>query len=254
MGILCKVEDYIADIVIDRPEAFNALNPAITKELGETAAKLAARSDVRAAIIRGGGDKSFVAGADIVSMMEMSAQEAAEFCYSVQSVFLTIERLPFPTIAAIQGFALGGGCELALSCDIRIASTRGRFGLPEVGLGIIPGGGGTQRLARLIGLGQAKRLIFSTEQIKAEEALAIGLIEKMTAPEDLMPTALKMAADISAKGPHAVQSAKIAIDQGYGVNIEAGLSIEAGLCALCFGGGEQREGMKAFTEKRVPQY
>lgn len=254
MTVECVVESGIAKIVIDRPKALNALNSEVLQELQNVVAEIQNRKDIRAVIIQGGGEKSFVAGADIAQMANLNALEGSEFGRLGQSVFSALAELPFPTIAVIQGFALGGGCELALACDIRIASEKAKFGQPEVGLGIIPGFGGTQRLARLIGPGQAKKLIFSAEIISAAQALEIGLVEQVVAPEQLNEAAMKLAQTIAAKSPNAVRLAKIAINQGLEGSLEEGMRLEAISFGLCFASPEQKEGMTAFLEKRTAQF
>lgn len=254
MAIECIVENYIAQIVIDRPKVLNALNSEVLLELKNVIAEIQDRKDIRVALIQGGGEKSFVAGADIAQMTNLNPLESSEFGRLGQKVFTDLAELPFPTIAVIQGFALGGGCELALSCDIRIASEKARFGQPEVGLGIIPGFGGTQRLARLIGPGQAKKLIFSGEMLSAAQALEIGLVEQVVAPEHLKDVAMTLAQTIAAKSPNAVKLAKTAIDQGLEGSLEAGMRLESGLFGLCFASPEQKEGMTAFLERRTAQF
>lgn len=254
MAVECVVESGIAKIVIDRPEALNALNVEVLWELKNVVNEMQNRNDIRVVIIQGGGEKCFVAGADIAQMANLDPLEGSEFGRLGQKVFSALSELPYPTIAVIQGFALGGGCELALACDIRIASGRARFGQPEVGLGIIPGFGGTQRLARLIGPGQAKKLIFSAEMISAAQALGIGLVEQVVAPEQLNEAAMELAQTIAAKSPNAVRLAKIAINQGLEGSLEEGMRLEAGLFGLCFASPEQKEGMTAFLEKRIAQF
>jgi enoyl-CoA hydratase len=254
MAVELKVENYIATVVIDRPKALNALNSEVILDLEKVLLEIQARKDIRVMLLMGGGGKSFVAGADIAEMSNLDPLEAAEFSRLGQNVFQMISELPYPTIAVIQGFALGGGCELALACDIRIASEKARFGQPEVGLGIIPGFGGTQRLARLIGAGQAKKLIFSGEMITALHALEIGLVEQVVAPEQLNDTVFKLAQAFASKSPNAIKLAKNAIDQGLEGSLEEGTQLEAGLFSLCFASPEQKEGMTAFIEKRVAEF
>lgn len=254
MPVKVQIVEHIATVVIDRPEALNALNEDILKELQEAVDNLKKEQYVRVALFMGAGEKSFVAGADIKQMANMNPQEGAEWGRLGQSVFSAIAELPFPTIAVIQGFALGGGCELALACDIRIAGDKARFGQPEVGLGIVPGFGGTQRLPRLVGLGQAKRLIFSGEIISASEAYIIGLADQVVAPELLKETAFKLAQTIASKSPNAVRLAKAAIDHGLEGSLPEGLRLEASLFGLCFASPEQKEGMTAFLEKRQARF
>lgn len=254
MAVECVVENGIAKIIIDRPKALNALNSEVLQELKKAIAEIQNRMDIRVLLIQGGGEKSFVAGADIAEMSNLNPLEGCEFGRLGQEVFSSLSELPFPTIAVIQGFALGGGCELALACDIRIASEKAKFGQPEVGLGIIPGFGGTQRLARLVGPGQAKKLIFSAEIISAAQALEIGLVEQVVAPEQLNEAALKLAQTIAAKSPNAVRIAKTAINQGLEGSLEEGMRLEACNFGLCFASSEQKEGMTAFLEKRPAKF
>lgn len=254
MAVELKVENYIATVVINRPEALNALDSGVLLDLEKVMSEIWTCKDIRVVLIMGGGEKSFVAGADIAEMSNLDPLEGVEFSRLGQNVFRMITELPYPTIAVIQGFALGGGCELALACDIRIASEKARFSQPEVGLGIIPGFGGTQRLARLIGAGQAKRLIFSGEIMTAAQALEIGLVEQVVAPEQLNETVLKLAQAIASKSPNAIKLAKTAIDHGLQGSLEEGTQLEAGLFALCFASSEQKEGMTAFIEKRKPKF
>lgn len=254
MDVELKVENYIATVVINRPKALNALNSEVILDLEKVVLEIRTRKDIRVVLLMGGGEKSFVAGADIAQMSNFNPLEGAEFSRLGQNVFRMITELPYPTIAVIQGFALGGGCELALACDIRIASEKARFSQPEVGLGIIPGFGGTQRLARLIGAGQAKKLIFSGETIMAPQALGIGLVEQVVAPEQLDETVLKLARAIASKSPNAIKLAKTSIDQGLEGSLEEGTRLEAGLFALCFASPEQKEGMTAFMEKRESKF
>lgn len=254
MAVECVVENGIAKIVIDRPKALNALNSEVLQELKKAIAEIQNRTDIRVLLIQGGGEKSFVAGADIAQMSNLNPLEGCEFGRLGQEVFSSLSELPFPTIAVIQGFALGGGCEIALACDIRIASEKAKFGQPEVGLGIIPGFGGTQRLARLVGPGQAKKLIYSAEIISAAQALQIGLVEQVVAPEQLDEVALKLAQMIASKSPNAVRLAKIAINQGLEGSLEEGMRLEASIFGLCFASPEQKEGMTAFLEKRPAKF
>lgn len=254
MSVRFTIENGIALVVIDRPEALNALNREVLEKLLDAVNHINATPEIRAALFMGGGEKSFVAGADIKYMSDMNPQEGEAWSRLGQSVFSSIVELSCPTIAVIQGFALGGGCELALACDIRIASNKARFGQPEVGLGIVPGFGGTQRLARLVGPGQAKKIIFSGEIIRADEAYAIGLVEQVVKPEELQETALQLAKIIAGKSPNAVRLAKVAINCGLEGALEEGMRLEAALFGLCFASSEQKEGMKAFLEKRQARF
>ncbi|MCL2493041.1 MAG: enoyl-CoA hydratase-related protein [Clostridiales bacterium] len=236
-------------VKVNRPDALNALNAEVLTELASIFDEIARDNSVGAVILTGEG-RSFVAGADIAAMREMSALEGRAFMLKGQAVMQQIETLPKPVIAAVNGFALGGGCELAMACDIRLASEKAKFGQPEVGLGIIPGFGGTQRLPRLVGKGMAKYLIFSAEMIGADEAKAIGLVEKVYAPETLMEEAMKLAEMILSKAPIAVALSKAAINNGVNVDLPTGVNFEAEASASPFGSEDRLEGMSAFLEKR----
>ena len=252
-NLIVEVDNGIAVITINRPKEMNALNPATVKELDDAFLKLGKDSAVGAVIITG-NDKAFVAGADISSMVEMAPIPAKEWASFGQQVFARIENFSRPVIAACGGFTLGGGCELAMACDIRIASDKAKFGQPEVNLGIMPGFAGTQRLPRLVGKGQAKILIFTGDIIDATEALRIGLVDKVVPQETLLDTAKSLAAKIVTKAPYAVQQAKRAINQGMEVDSASGIILEAEAFGMCFTTKDQREGMKAFLEKRTPQF
>ena len=242
-------KDAIAVLTIDRERALNALNSEVLGEL-DAAIDAIDLDVVRCLIITGAGQKSFVAGADIGEMSTLSKAEGEAFGKKGNDVFRKIESLPIPVIAAVNGFALGGGCELSLSCDIRLASENARFGQPEVGLGITPGFGGTQRLARTIGVGKAKELLYTCAQVKAPEALALGLVNAVYPIEELLPAAEKMAATIAANAPIAVRATKKAVNDGLQVDIDKAIEIEEKLFGSCFESADQREGMAAFLERR----
>lgn len=248
------VADNIGIVSINRPKALNALNSKTLEELGDLLDSIAIDSEIRAVVIRGAGEKAFVAGADITEMQMLSAIEARKFSKLGQSVFKKIENLPQPVIAAINGFALGGGCELAMACDIRIAAENAKFGQPEVQLGVIPGFGGTQRLPRLVGKGIAKELLFIGESIKAQEAYRIGLVNKVVPVEELMTVAITMAKKIISKAPIAVQLCKEAVNEGLDVDLDSGIAYEIEVFGLCFATNDQKEGMRAFIEKRSPVF
>lgn len=248
-----KKEGHIAIIEIDRQEALNALNQEVLTELGLAADEVASDDGLRALIITGAG-RAFVAGADIAGMSVYGAEEGRKFGRLGAEVFRKIELLQFPVIAAVGGFALGGGCELALSCDIIIASEKAKFGQPEVGLGITPGFSGTQRLPRRIGTGKAKELIYTGAVIGAEEAEKIGLVNKVVAMEALMDEAMSMAKAIAGNAPIAVRNSKAAIDRGLQCDIDSGIGLENELFALCFATDDQKEGMKAFLDKRPADF
>ena len=236
-------------ITMNRPEALNALNGEVLADLSAVLDEVANDDSILVAIVTGAG-RSFVAGADIGQMSTLTPTEAKKFGLFGNQVFLKLENLEKPTIAAVNGFALGGGCELSMACDIRIASEKAKFGQPEVGLGITPGFGGTQRLARLVSPGMAKQLIYTARNIKADEALRIGLVNAVYPAEELMAAAEKMAATIAANAPIAVRACKKAINEGLDVDMDAALVIEEKLFGSCFETADQAEGMGAFLEKR----
>jgi len=253
-NITLKLEGSLAEVTINRPKALNALNAVTLKELGLVINDLAENQDIRVVIITGSGEKAFVAGADISEMQDKNAFEGRNFARMGQKVFSAIENMPQVVIAAVNGFALGGGCELAMACDIRLASTKAKFGQPEVTLGIMPGFAGTQRLPRLIGKGLAKELIYTGDMIDAAEAYRIGLVNKVYEPEVLLDKAREMAAKIASRGPYAVSLAKSAINTGMNMDDESAYSYEAEVFGLCFTTEDQKEGMAAFLEKRKPEF
>ncbi|MBP2636691.1 MAG: Crotonyl-CoA hydratase [Firmicutes bacterium] len=244
----------IARITLNRPKALNALNSELLSELNSLIDVIAADESVKVVILTGSGEKAFVAGADISEMQSKSAIEGRSFAKFGQQVFNKLENLPQPVIAAINGFALGGGCELAMACDIRIASVKAKFGQPEVGLGIIPGFGGTQRLPRLIGKGRAKELLFTADIINAQEAYRLGLVNNVTAPEELLSVAQAMAENIMAKAEYAVKLCKAAVNEGLDMDLDSGIAYEAEAFGICFATADQKEGMTAFVEKRKPAF
>ena len=247
--LIIEKQENICTVKINNPEALNALNSTILKELDATFAEIKEDNSIDVVILTGEG-RSFVAGADISQMCEMNAIEGKAFGELGASVFRKIELLDKVVIAAVNGFALGGGCELAMACDIRVAYVKAKFGQPEVGLGITPGFSGTQRLARVVGIGKAKELIYTADVIVAEEAYRIGLVNKVVAPEVLMDECMAMAKKIASKAPLAVRYAKEAINRGIETDIDTGISIEADLFGLCFSTEDQKEGMQAFLGKR----
>lgn len=244
-----ETEGQIALLTIDRPKALNALNSNVLEELDQ-AIDAVDLQVVRVLIITGSGEKSFVAGADIAEMSNLTKEEGFAFAKKGNDIFRKIESLPIPVIAAVNGFALGGGCELSMACDIRICSENAVFGQPEAGLGITPGFGGTQRLARIIGIGRAKELIFSTSNIKADEAYRVGLVNHVYPVEELLPQAKKLASKIAANAPIAVRNCKKAINDGLQTDIDSAIVIEENLFGDCFETHDQKEGMGAFLEKR----
>ena len=244
-----EVKDKIAVITINRPEALNALNSQVLDDLNAAFDSIDVNV-VRAVVLTGAGEKSFVAGADIGEMSTLTKAEGEAFGKKGNDVFRKIEEFPLPVIAAVNGFALGGGCEISMSCDIRICSENAMFGQPEVGLGITPGFGGTQRLARLIGAGMAKQLIYTAKNIKADEAYRIGLVNAVYPQEELLAAAEKMASQIAANAPIAVRACKKAINDGLQTDIDAALVIEEKLFGSCFESEDQREGMANFLRKK----
>ncbi|OPZ99971.1 MAG: putative enoyl-CoA hydratase echA8 [Bacteroidetes bacterium ADurb.Bin408] len=248
------VQNSIAVLTISRPQALNALNSAFFREMDQMLTDISARKDISVLIITGEG-KAFVAGADIAEMSKMTEAEGLAFSKKGQSTFSAIEKLEIPVIAAVNGFALGGGCELAMSCDFRIASNLAKFGQPEVNLGLIPGYAGTQRLPRLVGLANALYLLMTADMINAEEAYRIGLVQKVTEPDQLMIEAKAIAAKIAAKGPKAVKKVKYVTRQGLLTDFTVGCNLEAKEFGTLFGkGSEGEEGMGAFLEKRKPNW
>ena len=247
--VLFEQKGAVGVITINREKALNALNSQVLDELNATldAVNL---DEVRCLILTGAGEKSFVAGADIGEMSTLTKAEGEAFGKKGNDVFRKLEVFPIPVIAAVNGFALGGGCEISMSCDIRICSENAVFGQPEVGLGITPGFGGTQRLARLVGMGMAKQMIYSARNIKADEAYRIGLVNAVYPLEELMPAAEKMAAGIAKNAPIAVRNCKKAINDGMQVDMDQAIVIEEKLFGDCFESYDQKDGMTAFLEKR----
>ncbi len=252
-NLLLRKEGNVGILSINRPDELNALNSSVLEELDMAIDNISLDETIYVLIITGEG-RAFVAGADISEMRTKNSLEAREFAHKGLSVFRKIELMEKPVIAAINGFALGGGCELAMSCDIRLASDKAKFGQPEVGLGITPGFGGTQRLSRLVGLGIAKELIFTGKIIRADEAMKIGLVNNVVPGGDLMDAALKLANEIGSKGQLAIRYAKSAINRGIETDIDTGMEIEKDLFALCFATEDQKEAMSAFLEKRLADY
>lgn len=241
-------EGMIAVLTINRPKALNALNSQVLDELDKTLDSID-KSKIRCLIITGAGEKSFVAGADIGEMSSLTKEQGQAFGKKGNDVFRKLETFPIPVIAAINGFALGGGCEISMSCDIRICSDNAVFGQPEVGLGITPGFGGTQRLARLVGQGMAKQMIFTGRNIKADEAYRIGLVNAVYPQNELLPAAKKMAETIAKQAPIAVRNSKKAINDGLQVDMDKAIEIEEKLFGDCFETEDQRAGMGNFLEK-----
>ncbi|WP_027623923.1 short-chain-enoyl-CoA hydratase [Clostridium lundense] len=253
-NIIVKIEEGIAEVIINRPKSLNALNSETLKELGIAIKQISENRDIKVLIITGAGNKAFVAGADITEMKDLNAAQGRELARLAQKVFSDIENMPQVAIAAVNGYALGGGCELSMACDIRVASTKAKFGQPEVNLGITPGFAGTQRLPRLVGKGVAKELIFTTDMIDAKEAYRIGLVNKIYEPEELMIKVKEMSKKIMSKGSYAVSLAKAAVNNGMNMDTESAYNYEADIFGLCFATEDQKEGMKAFVEKRQANF
>jgi len=247
------VEEAIATVTVDHPPV-NALNRAIWTRIGEIFEELGERQDVRVAIVTGAGDKAFVAGADITELGALKRFDGEAYSRLCQESLNKVEFCPLPVIAAVNGFALGGGCELMAACDIRIGSQKARIGLPEINLGIIPGAGGTQRVARIVPRGYAKLLVMSGDMIPAEEALRIGLLDRVVAPEKLIEEARTLARNLAAKAPKALEMAKKAVNEGIGVSLREGLDFEARYFGVLCGTEDKNEGVDAFLNKRKPQF
>ena len=242
----------IGVITMNRPEALNALNDQVLRDLSDVLDQVENDPEILVAIVTGAG-RSFVAGADIGQMSGFTAVEGKAFGAFGNGVFLKLENLTKPTIAAVNGFALGGGCELSMACDIRLASEKAKFGQPEVGLGITPGFGGTQRLARIVGLGMAKQLLYTARNIDAAEALRIGLVNTVVPQADLMDAAMKMANTIAKNAPIAVRACKKAVNEGMQVSIDKAVEIEEKLFGDCFETHDQVEGMACFLSREKPK-
>lgn len=252
--IRCELQNKIMVLVIERPEVLNALNSQVFREIGEVFEKMKDDPEVDVVVITGAGEKSFIAGSDVSEMSQCSLLEARDFALRVNDAQQKIAKFPRPTIAAINGFAFGGGLEVAMCCDLRVASEKAKFGQPEVNVGIIPGGGGTQRLARLIGAGRAKEMIYTCMTIDAQRAFEIGLVNRVVSPETLMEEALKTARKIGEKSNVMLTLAKAAIDTGADMDLENALKTEIELFAECFGTVDGKEGLSAFVDKRKANF
>jgi enoyl-CoA hydratase len=253
-NIRYQLRPPLAVVTIDRPKVLNALNHLSMTELELVFTDIRENAEIRAVLITGGGEKAFVAGADITELASVSALEGEQLARRGQRIFNLIENCGKPVIACINGFALGGGCELALACTLRIASSTARLGQPEVKLGIIPGYGGTQRLPRLIGKGGALKLILTGEIIGAEEALRLGLVDEVVAPDQLLPRAEQIALAIAGMAPLAIRDSIRAVNSGYDLPLASGLELEASLFGLACSTSDKAEGARAFLEKRAPQW
>ena len=250
----CTIENHIAIVIINRPKPLNALNEEVLAALYKKMEELDQNKEVKVVIITGSGEKAFVAGADIAAMEKMNCEEAKNFSRLGQKTMDKIANMRSFVIASINGYALGGGCELAMACDIRVASERAKLGIPEVTLGVFPGFGGTQRLPRLVGLGIAKELLATGRQISAEEALRIGLVNKVVKSTDLVSCCLELAEQISGNSTSAISYGKQAMTQGTETDLSHGLEMEASLFGIVFTTPDQKEGMKAFLEKRKADF
>lgn len=244
----------IGTITIDRPKVLNALNDATIDELGAAFDELGADSQVRVIILTGGGDKAFVAGADIAELAVCDVQGGMAKSQKGNDLLFKMENLPKPIVAAVNGFALGGGCEIAMACDVRIASDKAQLGQPEVVLGLLPGYGGTQRLPRLVGAGVAKKMLYTGDRVKADEALRIGLVDEVVPAEQLMARCRELAAAIAARGPLAVAAIKRSVNFGLSVDLASGCAHESAHFGAIFASADQKEGCTAFLEKRKPNF
>jgi len=252
--LLFEPREKVATVTINRPDKLNALNAQAKAELRDVFTQIKTDSNIDVVILTGAGEKAFVAGTDIQELTALNAESGKEFSSKGQEVFDLIENLGKPVIAAVNGYALGGGCELALACHIRIASENAKFGQPEVNLGIIPGYGGTQRLARLIGRGRAMEMILTGNQIDAAEALRIGLVNKVVPLTELLPTALSMAQLLASKGQIAIRMALKAVNMTQEATLSDGQKLEASLFGVCCDSEDFKEGTTAFLEKRKPAF
>lgn len=252
--LLVRISEQIATITINRPEIMNALSIELFHELMSVLNELEDDDEVAVIILTGAGEKAFIAGGDIKAMVDVAAPWARDFALLAQSVLNRIEELSKPVIAAINGYALGGGCELAMACDIRIAADTARLGQPEVKLGIIPGFAGSQRLSRLVGKGKAKEMIFTGDMIDAQEAHRIGLVNQVVPADELLDATREMAATIASRSRTAIKFSKQVIDNGLEMDVKRAGLYEADLFSLCFAYEDRREGMLAFIEKRTPEF
>jgi len=253
-NLLVEVSERIATVTFNRPKSLNALNPDTVRELGAAMEDLSAREDVGVVLLTGAGEKAFIAGADISSMKTFTAMEALDFALLGQRVLSFIEQMSQPVIGVVNGFALGGGCEVAMACDLLIAADTARFGQPEVNLGIIPGYGGTQRLPRLVGRNLAKELVLTGEMITAQRAYEIGLVNRVVPAAELMSVAREIAKKILSRGPVAVRTAKMAMNRGLDLDLGNACALEASLFAAGFSTADKEEGIAAFLEKRKANF
>ncbi|REK61798.1 MAG: enoyl-CoA hydratase [Brevibacillus sp.] len=254
MSVLLRKEGAVGVLTLNRPEVYNCLNLETLFTLRRLIAEIDADREIRAVVVTGAGEKAFCSGADLKERRTMTELQVQLYIRTIRDTFSELERLPKPVIAAINGVALGGGTELALACDLRVMSETAQMGLTETSLGIIPGAGGTQRLPRLIGKGKAKELIFTARRVNAEEALAIGLVNRTAPPDQVMTSALQLAEEIAANAPLALAQAKFAIDYGMEADLATGLAIESSAYQVLIPTRDRLEGLEAFREKRKPVY
>lgn len=253
-NILFDVQDGVGLLTFNRPKALNALNPLTLEELDDVIERARREEDIRILVLTGGAEKAFVAGADITEFPKMNPLQARQFAEKGQEIFFKLENLPKPVIACVNGFALGGGCELAMSCDFIYASDRAKFGQPEINLGIIPGFGGTQRLARLVGRAKAKELCMTAEMIDAHQAKELGLVAKVFPAEQLVEETMKVAKSLAAKAQAALGAIKHVIDRGMDMDLRNGCGLEAQAFGVSFSSQDAKEGVSAFLEKRKPEF
>lgn len=251
--ILTEIKEHVGIITFNRPEVFNAMNYALLDELEKAVLDMDSDDSVSVMVLTGAG-KGFMAGADLTYVRDIDVIEAKRWCNNMNRIFNKIDHAAKPVIAAVNGAAMGGGCELCVACDIRLVSEKAKFALPEVTLGITPGAGGTQRLSRLIGPGIAKELVFTGRVVDAQEALRIGLANRVVAPDQLMEAAMEMGKRIAKNGQFAVRQAKLEIDRGLQMDVTNAVTFETESCVLCFATRDRREGMSAFLEKRPAEF
>ena len=253
-NILFQIQDGVGVLTFNRPKVMNALNPSTLEEIADAVGRAAREDEVRVLVLTGAGDKAFVAGADISEFVKLNPLGARGLAQKGQRVLFDIERLPKPVIACVNGFALGGGCEIAMACDFIYASEKARFGQPEINLGLIPGFGGTQRLSRLIGRAKTKEVCMTGEMLDAQQAKELGLVAKIFPADQLFEETMKIARAISSKSASALASIKKVVDCGADIDLRSGCALEAEAFGVCFGGEDMREGVSAFLEKRAPQF
>jgi enoyl-CoA hydratase len=253
-NILFQIHDGVGVLTFNRPKVLNALSPSTLDEVADVLVRATLEDEIRVLILTGAGDKAFVAGADINQFPSFNPLSARLFAERGQAIFFEIEQLPKPAIACVNGFALGGGCELAMACDFIYASDRARFGQPEVNLGLIPGFGGTQRLSRLVGRAKAKEICMTGEMVDAQQAKDLGLVAKVFPADQLFDETMKVARTLASKSPGVLRSVKRVIDCGADLDLRNGCALEAEAFGVCFGSEDMREGVSAFLEKRKPQF